>query len=643
MPRKEIQEEITRLLNLLRREKEEDLKHYLRKMSSNSLTERRKEGVCWYPVRIEKTSYSQAEYPILRLSRNPSHGESHSFQPGKPVQLFSAQAQQDDEEAQVKGVVNMAGDHEMVVTLHANEIPDWAYDGKLGIQLLFDETSYREMEAGLKNLLTTTDKRIESLKQILLGEQEAYFSNESAAKVKELNESQNQALQLVLTACDVAIIHGPPGTGKTTTLVQAIRQTLQKETQVLVCAPSNAAVDLLCEKLLQENISVVRVGNPARITDQIMNSTLDAQITLHPQYKQLKTLRRQAEEYKNLGHKYKRTFGPEEREQRKLLLAEARQFKAEAEMLSGYIKNDIIEKTRVVACTLVGSTSAALKGKYFGTVFIDEAAQALEPACWLPILKSQRVIFAGDHCQLPPTIKSLSAAKEGLEVTLFEKAIERNKADTMLTEQYRMHESIMRFSGRHFYNDKLVANRQVANWLIFPDDQPLEFIDTAGCGFAEQTNPETKSAFNPEEMDLLFRHLSGYLTDLAHLRIAPHIYGVGIISPYKAQVNLMQESFSEQVNLSPELCKQISINTIDSFQGQERDVIYISLVRSNEKSEIGFLADIRRMNVAMTRARKKLVIVGDSATIGNHPFYSQLIDYVNETGAYKSAFEYLYP
>ncbi len=642
MPRKEIQEEITRLLNLLRREKEEDLKHYLRKMSSNSLTERRKEGVCWYPVRIEKTSYSQAEYPIVRLSRNPGHGESHSFAAGKPVQLFSAQTQRNEEEAYVKGVVNMAGDHEMVVTLHANEIPEWAYDGKLGIQLLFDETNYREMEAGLKTLLTTTDKRIESLKQILLGEQEAYFLNEPVAKAKALNESQNEALDRVLRARDTAIIHGPPGTGKTTTLVQAIRQTLQKETQVLVCAPSNAAVDLLCEKLLQENISVVRVGNPARITDQIMNSTLDARITLHPQYKQLKNLRRQAEEYKNLGHKYKRSFGPEEREQRKLLLAEARQFKAEAEMLSGYIKNDIIEKTRVVACTLVGSTSAALKGKNFGTVFIDEAAQALEPACWLPILKSQRVIFAGDHCQLPPTIKSLSAAKEGLEVTLFEKAIQRNQADVMLTEQYRMNEVIMRFSGRHFYHNKLIANSQVKDWLVFPDDMPLEFIDTAGCGFTEQTNPETKSAFNPEELELLFKHLHGYLAAIESLRMMQEINGIGIISPYKAQVNLMQESFAERKPYIEDISKQISINTIDSFQGQERDIIYISLVRSNEKGEIGFLADVRRMNVAMTRARKKLVIIGDSATIGNHAFYSELLDYVNETGAYKSAFEFLY-
>jgi superfamily I DNA and/or RNA helicase len=639
MARKEIQEELTQLVNLLRREKEEDLRQYTRRIQNTSFSERRKQGVCWYPVRLEKTTFSSAERPIIRVSRNIEHREAHLFQSGKLVQLFTNYS---DENEQVNGVVNQVRDHDMIITLNANDVPDWAYNGKLGIQLLFDENSYKEMEYGLKKLLTNSNERLEELKAILLDNQEAHFENQQDITLPELNQSQNKALNKVLSARDVAIIHGPPGTGKTTTIVQAIVQTLKTENQLLVCAPSNAAVDLIAEKLINEGVSVVRIGHPARVTQELFNVTLDSQITRHKQYKELKSLRKSAEEYKNLGHKYKRNFGPAEREQRHLLLTEAKRFRAEADLLADYIKDDILDKTRVIATTLVGANNFALKGKEFNTVFIDEAAQGLEPATWLPILKSQRVIFAGDHCQLPPTIKSFEAAKDGLEVTLFEKSIIRNHADVMLTEQYRMNEKIMNFSNKHFYKGELIANSEVEGWSIFPEDLPVEFIDTAGCGYFEETHPENKSSFNKEEMELLFKHYSKYIEALGALRISGHVSNIGIISPYKAQVSLMQETFQQRKPVSEEIMKITAINTIDSFQGQERDIIYISLVRSNEKGEIGFLSDTRRMNVAMTRARKKLVIIGDSATIGNHPFYNEFLDYVNEIGAYRSAFELLY-
>jgi superfamily I DNA and/or RNA helicase len=641
MARKEIQEELTILVNLLRREKEEDLKQYNMRMQNSSFIERRKNGVCWYPVRIEKTSYSSAERPILRISRNIEHKESHLFQSGKLIRLFSNAQNNSEETETVNGVINQVRDHEMLITLNANDTPDWVYDGKLGVQLLFDENSYKEMEYGLKKLLTTTDQHIEELKNILLGDTNAEFKDASPINLPELNVSQNLALNKVLTAKQVAIIHGPPGTGKTTTLIQSIIQTLKIENQVLVCAPSNAAIDLIVEKLGQENVNVVRIGHPARVTEEVLSNTLDNKITKHQQYKELKSLRKSAVEYRNLGHKYKRNFGQEEREQRHAMLSEAKRFKVEADLLANYIKDDILNKTKVIATTLIGANNFALKDKHFSTVFIDEAAQGLEPAAWLPIIKSDRVIFAGDHCQLPPTIKSFDAAKKGLEITLFEKAIKRNHADTMLTEQYRMHQTIMKFSSKHFYKNQLIANKTVANWTIFPEDLPIEFIDTAGTGFFEQTNLESKSSLNPEEKDLLFQHLQNYLENIALLKLTDSIDKIGIISPYKAQVTLMQEAFTADKPFNNELAKKININTIDSFQGQERDIIYISLVRSNEKGEIGFLADTRRMNVAMTRARKKLVIIGDSATIGNHPFYNEFINYINEIGAYKSAFEYI--
>ncbi len=642
MTRKEVQEELLQLVKLLHQEKEEDLRQYKEKIQSASPVERRKNGVCWYPVRLDKTSFNSAERLIVKVSRDIQHRDAHMFQSGKLVSLFSNAFQNNEEEDTVTGVVNVVRDHEMIITLNADDHPEWIDDGKLGVQLLFDDNSYFEMQKGLKTLINNADDRTDRLKQIILGDVDATFEDIEKISLKELNDSQLEALNKVLGANDVAIIHGPPGTGKTTTLVHCILETLKKENQVLVCAPSNTAVDLIVEKLGQCGIEAVRIGHPARVTDEIVNTTLDARITRHNRYKELKTLRKNADEYHRMAHKYKRNYGHTEREQRKLLFAEARRFTAEADLLSNYMKEDILFKSRVIATTLVGANNFALKGKRFSTVFIDEAAQGLEPATWLPILKSERVIFAGDHCQLPPTIKSYEAAKEGLEETLFEKAIKRNKADIMLNEQYRMNSQIMWFSSKQFYNNQLKANDNVKDHTIVPGDLPLEFVDTAGTGFFEEINPETKSSMNPEEMNLLFKHLKNYLDGVEGLGMLDNIHDIGILSPYKAQVSLMQETFENEKPLHEALYKKIAINTIDAFQGQERDIIYISLVRSNENGEIGFLKDYRRMNVAMTRARKKLVIIGDSATIGSDPFYSNFLDYVNEIGAYKSSFELMY-
>ena len=641
MTSKEIRDELNNLLQLLKLEKEEDFKQYKLRIQNTSPVERRKSGVCWYPVRLDRTSYNSAERLMVRVSRNKEHRESHMFQSGKLVSLFSNVASGDDEDA-VNGVVNMVRDHEMIITLNSDYEPDWLYRGKIGVQLLFDENTYREMEKGIKELVSNSTQRLDALKSILLGGEEAAFEEVHPIRLPELNDSQNDALNKVLSAKDLAIIHGPPGTGKTTTLIQTILHTLKSENQVLVCAPSNAAVDLIVEKLVQMQIDVVRIGHPARVTNMILEQTLDSKKTQHKQYKELRNLRKQFEEYRKLGHKYKRNFGPSEREQRKLLLAEANRFRLEAEMLSDYIKDDILTKTRVIATTLVGANNYAIKDLQFTTVFIDEAAQGLEPATWLPIMKADRVIFAGDHCQLPPTIKSYDAAKGGLEITLFEKAIQRNSANVMLTEQYRMHNDIMQFSSKQFYHNELKAHSSVKDQTIIPEDLVVEFIDTAGCGFAEESDPETKSSLNKEEMSLLFKHLTQYLESITTLKMEDNLQDIGVISPYKAQVSLMQETFESVELVTEDLKQKIAINTIDSFQGQERDIIYISLVRSNEKGEIGFLKDTRRMNVAMTRARKKLVIIGDSATVCNHPFYNDFLDYVNELGAYKSAYEYLY-
>ncbi|MBL6446035.1 AAA family ATPase [Fulvivirga sp. 29W222] len=642
MAGKDIQEGLKHLLKLLEQEKEEDLLQYKRKMIGTSLAERRKQGVCWYPVNLEKTKFDSGDRLLIKVSRPPEHTDSHLFQSGKLVSLFSTAFSNEESREAVNGVINYVNKQEMLVTLNNNDIPDWIHDGQLGVQLLFDENAYREMEKAVKHLINAKDERLVELKKVLLGELEARFESRSPVKIAGLNDSQNEALNKVLCASDVAIIHGPPGTGKTTTLIQAILETLKSETQTLVCAPSNAAVDLLADRLGEQGINVLRIGHPARVTEETLSKTLDARITRHPDYKTLKSLRKQAEEYKAMGQKYKRNFGHLEREQRKRLLAEARELRHEAEHLEFFITHDIIARSQVIACTMVGASNAMLKGMKFDTVFIDEAAQALEPASWIPIIRSERVIFAGDHCQLPPTIRSLEAARNGLEITLFEKAIKSNSADVMLKEQYRMNESIMNFSSRIFYKNQLVANESVAHWKIFPDDLSIEFIDTAGCGYFEEIDPETRSSFNKEEAQLLLKHFKGYVEQIEMLGKWNEVEDIGIIAPYKAQVSLLQDLMLQPGALGQHIQSKLGVNTVDSFQGQERDIIYISLVRSNEKGEIGFLSNTRRMNVAITRARKKLVIIGDSATIGQHEFYAAFLDYVNEIGAYRSAFELMY-
>jgi len=627
------------LLALLKQEKEEDLLVYKRKMTSTSLTERRKQGVCWYPVELERTKFDMGERLLVKVSRPPEHRDNHLFQSGKLISLFSNAGANHENSEVVNGVVNQVTEHDMLMSLNSDEIPQWINDGNLGVQLLFDENAYREMEGVLKTLIKTRDDRINWLKGVLLGGIEARFEQCLPVTLPVLNASQNKALNLIKDCRDLAIVHGPPGTGKTTTLVQSILYVLKEEHQVLVCAPSNAAVDLLVEKLHGEGVDVVRIGHPARVTESILRNTLDAKMASHDDFKNLKSLRKRAEEFRSLALKYKRNFGREEREQRGLMLKESKKLRDEAEQLEFYIVNSILSQSHVVASTLVGANNYNLKGMAFQSVFIDEAAQALEPACWIPILKSQRVIFAGDHFQLPPTIKSYEAAKNGLEVTLFEKSIKRNHADVMLQEQYRMHEKIMNFSNHYFYKGKLQANDQVHRWQVFPDDKPVEFIDTAGTGFFEQVEQETKSSFNKEEVQLLIKHMEEYLQVVDLHGGLDLISNIGIISPYKAQVGLLKEQFVERHKEALTLLSRVAINTVDSFQGQERDIIYISMVRSNEKGEIGFLADTRRMNVAMTRARKKLVIIGDSATIGAHPFYEKFLDYINDIGAYRSAFE----
>lgn len=610
-------------------EKDEDYAQYQRKMLNTSVDERRQKGVTWYPVQLVNRFISTGERYTLELDRTSHLEQNHAFQVGAIASVFSGHGEDADA---ISGVISYVRRDKMRIVLNADDAPDWLKDGKLGVNLLFDEGGYREMQKALKEVQSADTGRLADLREILYGAKQASFKKGFDFQSVNLNEGQNRALSQIFNAKDVAIIHGPPGTGKTTTLVNAIKEVVKTEKQVLVCAQSNAAVDLMVEKLDGLGIEVLRIGHPARLTPEVIENSLDVKISKHPFFKELREIRKRSDEYRKKGLKYKRNFGHEERMQRKMVMHEAKMLKGDADRIESQITEDLVDRAQVIACTLVGSTHRLLQDRTFRSVFIDEASQALEPACWIAIKKAHRVIMAGDHLQLPPTIKSIKAAKDGLANTLFEKAIKHIDESVMLETQYRMHPDIMKFSGDHFYGGQLKTAEDV---LLREKGSELEhfvFIDTAGCGFAEKVKKETLSTYNKEEADLLVKHLSNNLSlDKS----------VGIIAPYKAQIELLRDLVMKNPAFDA-VRDQVSINTVDAFQGQERDVIYIGLTRSNEQNEIGFLKEYRRMNVAMTRAKSQLVIIGDSATLGRDAFYNSVIDYAQQIGGYKSAFEFLY-
>lgn len=630
------------LLELLKVEREEDLRQYQRMTEQASVAERRANGLTWYPVAIRGSEMSRGDYLTVELERTTHQDISHQFRFGIPAVFFGNHDPKND---RVEGTITHQNGNRLKITLRTDELPDWTRDGKLGIDVLFDDNSYEEMQSALKKAMAVAEgisSHTKDLIQVLTGEKTPTFQDRELEKTtSHLNASQQRAVQMILIANDLAIVHGPPGTGKTTTLVQAIKMLVRRDNQkVLVVAPSNTAVDLLSEKLHLEGINVLRVGNPARVTERLMSLTLDGKMSEHPQIKEVKRLKKQAQEFKSMAHKYKRNFGKAERDQRKLLFEEAHKIMKEVGNTEQYIIDDLMAKAQVVTATLVGSNHYTVREGRYQTVVIDEAGQALEPACWIPIIKTQKVVLAGDHCQLPPTIKSETAAKRGLSKTLLEKCVELHpQAVTLLEEQYRMNEQIMGYSSQVFYKNLLKAHTSVAKRRLFEEDKSVVFIDTAGCGFDEKI--EGTSATNPEEAALLLKHLSQFMAEWASKTKPPNeIPSVAIISPYKQQIQILNEQLTHIADLQSFL-PSIAINTVDSFQGQERDIVYISMTRSNAEGVIGFLSDIRRMNVAMTRARKKLVVVGDSATLAQFPFYADFITYAESIDAYQSAWKWM--
>jgi ATP-dependent RNA/DNA helicase IGHMBP2 len=634
------------LQTLLALEQTTDRQQYQALIANTSIVQRRENGIAWYPIAIRDVEITKGDYINVTLERTTNKDEPHQLRFGMPAILFS---NHDAKQNKIEGIISHCRGNQLKINIRIEELPDWSRDGKLGIDLLFDENSYQEMFTALKVATKKIGEPQERLINLIAQEPKNLAANEvkqvtfndtiPTFKTKNLNTYQNAAVQKIIQANELAIVHGPPGTGKTTTLIQAIQGLLANGCKkILVSAPSNTAVDVISEKLHLQGVQVVRIGNPVRVSEALLSLTMDNKIAEHETTKNIKKLKKQANEFKDMAHKYKRSFGKAEREQRKALFDEAYKIMKDVEVMEKYITDDVLHKAQVITATLVGSNHFSIRHLNYDAVIIDEAGQAMEPACWIPILKTQKLILAGDHCQLPPTIKSHEAAKKGLELTLLEKCVALHpNAVTLLQEQYRMHQHIMQYSSNTFYDSKLIANATVQHHLLFEHDTPFTFIDTAGCGFDEVVNGNQIN--NKEEASLLFKHLVSYIETFQLQKIQP-TPSIAIISPYKQQVVALQEYLLHVPELQAYL-PSIKINTIDSFQGQEKDIIYISLVRSNSENNIGFLADIRRMNVAMTRARKKLVIVGDSATLSSHAFYENLISYAQQIDGWVSAWEFM--
>lgn len=579
-----------------------------------------KRGMCWYPLSIGRSYYNSLNQLVVEVVRSEDKEIEHQFEYGRPVCFFKQDATGKLHYLKFIATVSYVDEDRMVVVLpNAEALAELQNHDNLGIQLYFDETSYRLMFEALKQVISAKNNRLAELRDIFHGSTPTSVYSFQPVRFPWLNATQEEAINKVMHAKDVAIVHGPPGTGKTTTLVEAIYETLHRENQVMVCAQSNMAVDWISEKLTDRGVSVLRLGNPTRVNDKMLSFTYERKFESHPDYSQLWSIRKAIRE---LYQKIRNASNKES------VRTKINSLKERADELEIRINEALFSEARVIACTLTGSANRLLIGQKFSTLFIDEAAQALEAACWIAIRKADRVILAGDHCQLPPTVKNPEALRGGLGDTLMQ-CIVKNKpaAVSLLKIQYRMNEEIMKFSSEWFYNDMLKSAPEVKYRSILDFDTPIEWINTEDTECNEEFVGENYGRINKAEAELSMEKLKAYIQKIGRERFLSERIDIGLISPYKAQVQYLRRLVKQDAFFKP-YRPYITINTVDGFQGQERDVIIISLVRANEEGQIGFLNDLRRMNVALTRARMKLIILGNVPTLTKHPFYKKLHQYI---------------
>lgn len=607
---------------MLQKEYEYEKELYRQQTREAGIPKRIQQGVCWFPVKLGADRYNSLNQLTVEVTRTETEETEHSFEYGCPVCFFRISADRQIRCFNFSAVISYVQDNKMVVVLPGPQVlPELVVTGELGVQLYFDDTSYKTMFAALREVAEAKGNRTARLREVLLGKAPALRRETGPVRFPWLNASQEKAVNQVLCAKEVAVVHGPPGTGKTTTLVEAVYETLHRENQVMVSAQSNTAVDWIAEKLVDRGIPVLRIGNPTRVNDKMLAFTYERRFEAHSDYPELwqirKTIREMTGRLRKSG-----------REDRERLHNQLTKLRVRATGLEIRIDTELFTEARVIACTLVGAASRVLERKRFSSLFIDEAAQAIEAACWIAISRADRVILAGDHCQLPPTIKCIEAARGGLGRTLLEKVVlHKPETVSLLKIQYRMHEDIMRFPSRWFYHDELEAAPEVKYRGILDFDTPVSWIDTSELDLQEKAVAEGTGRLNTGEAELLVRELKNYMERIGIRRILEEHIDFGVISPYRAQVHYLRHLLKKEPFFRP--CRRlITVHTVDGFQGQERDVIMISLVRANEKGQIGFLRDLRRMNVAITRARMKLLILGEAVTLTRHPFYRELYEYI---------------
>lgn len=620
-------QDLTRQKDLLLQEYEFEKEQFQRQTQNMGVQKKVRRGMCWFPLSVGRSYYNSLDQLVVEVGRSTDTDVEHQFEPGKPVCFFREDASGMLTYMKFTAQVSFVEENRMVVSLPSPQALSQIADAdKLGIQLYLDEYTYRLMFQALDTVISAKGNRLAQLRDICHTTAPASEFSFAPVRFPWLNPSQEKAADMVLRAKDVAVVHGPPGTGKTTTLVEAIYETLHREVQVLVCAQSNMAVDWISEKLAERGVNILRIGNPTRVTDRMLQDTYERRFGRHPLYDQLWGIRR------NIRQLYDSREGNRENRHQKIA-----RLKERATELEYTINESLFADARVIACTLTGSAHHLLAGRKFGTLFIDEAAQALEASCWIAIQKADRVILAGDHRQLPPTVKSPSALSGGLDKTLMQTICENKpRCVSMLTVQYRMADDIMQFPNREFYDGLLQSDPGVKYRGILDWDTAVEWVEGPGEGppfrfpfeEGETLASDGLSRINPVEAELALQTLHDYIERIGKDRILYERLDIGIISPYKGQVHLLRKMLRKDSYWKP-LRHLISINTVDGFQGQERDIILISMVRQNEQGQVGFLADLRRMNVAITRARMKLIIIGHSPTLCRHPFYRRLKQYID--------------
>lgn len=627
---------LARLLCL--EEKEEDAE-FQSEFLNKTAEEKEQAGKALLHLRLVDSHFNPAGHRLLTFRYDDARPlPIYSLDTGDVVQLFD---EFDLTRHPAGGTVYDREANEITVAF-SRELPEWVSEKNLHrLSVSTNRTTYRRMCEALAEVRDAENCRLAYMRSVLLGIKKPLLGDpvrrgNISFFGAGLNDSQKKAVTVALEALDVALVHGPPGTGKTTVLVEIIRQARRMGKSLLVSAPSNAACDHLVACIAATGEPVLRLGHPARMAKHLRPYSLDFKLASHPYARQINELESELRDLlkKRDRHRERRALS---RDKREGLHQNAQDLRKEIRILEGEIFSQVWNESDIVVATHTGAGDPLLERKHFDWVIMDEATQSVEPNSWIPVLRAGKVILAGDHWQLPPTVRSKEAEDQGLGVTLFERlqALLGEESKTLLTVQYRMNEKIMTFSSAKFYDGKLAADPSVQFHVLSglkgvqscPEtEEPLLFLDTAGKGFEEQVEAGSESRYNPEEAGLVVREFE----KLCLAGVSPR--DIAIISPYSAQVKLLASRIP-----NPE----IEIDSVDAFQGREKEAVIVSLVRSNLEGRMGFLTDVRRMNVAITRARRRLTIIGDSSTLSAIPFYKHFIQYAESVGGYRSAWEYV--